>query len=112
MFFDALKLRSSGNPYVFMAAIHESVLRSGSALLALVTVDPCIASKNKCSPSPAVYFIESNYIRSGSGRLFIGAMHGSTVTRASNAEPQLRMGMDNCYYNLMSLAMNVVSALR
>ncbi|MGO9015449.1 MAG: hypothetical protein ACLQF0_10755 [Dissulfurispiraceae bacterium] len=58
LFFDALKLPLSANLNVFMAAILDSVLRWGSALLAPVTVDPCIASKNKYSPSPAFrYFV-------------------------------------------------------
>jgi len=57
LFFDALKLPLSANLNVFMVAILNSVLRWGSALLAPVTVDPCIASKNKYSPTPAVPFL-------------------------------------------------------
>ena len=57
LFFDALKLLESSIPNFSIAAISESVLRWGSALRAPFTVKPCIASKNKCSPSPAINYI-------------------------------------------------------
>ncbi len=94
LFFDGLKLLLSATPDFSLSTIPESLLRWGSALLAPVTVDPCIPSKNKCSPSPVIYFIKIKSYWSGRGRLFIGAMHGSTVTGASNAELHRRMGMN------------------
>ena len=56
LFFDALKLLSQAIPNFSIVAIPESVLRWGSALLAPFTVEPCIASKNKCSTSPAINY--------------------------------------------------------
>ena len=61
LFFDALKLLSSAKPNFPLTAIPESVPDWGSALLAPFTVEPCIASKNKRSTSPA--YINIKYRR-------------------------------------------------
>ncbi|MGD0283481.1 MAG: hypothetical protein ABSB95_14090 [Dissulfurispiraceae bacterium] len=57
LFFGALKLLLSANPNSSLTAIPESVLSWGSALLAPFTVEPCIASKNKCSNSTSTTFL-------------------------------------------------------
>src|SRR5208283_288967 len=53
----------AGNSQFSMTAISESILIWGSALLAPLTEDPCLASKNKYSPSTVVYFIGSEMNR-------------------------------------------------
>jgi hypothetical protein len=97
-FFDALKLPLQANPNFSIAAITFSVLRRGSALLApfAVAVGPCIASKNECSTSPAI-----NYIGSAA------ATNLYLVRRAPSES-----GYEQVYYNELSLAMEIVSALR
>ena len=59
LFFDALKLAFEGKSQFFILEIPESVLSRGSALLAPFTVGPYVASKNKCSTSPAINYIGS-----------------------------------------------------
>jgi len=45
-------------------------------------------------------------------RLFFDAMHGSTVTRASNAEPDMRMESRIAAMKTLGLATKVVSVRR